>query len=77
MGELIKYVFYNNGTNSNPDYYLCQWNSSNFWSNAIMGALRLNTVTDDSGTYVPARSSFMYDYLNPTTQNNRYHGAMT
>ena len=69
MGELIKYIFYNNGTSSNPDYYLCQWNSSRFWSQAVMGALRLNTVTDSSGTYVPARSSFMYDDLNPITQN--------
>ncbi len=69
MGEMIKYVFYNNGTNSNPDWYLSQWNSSRFWSQAIMGALTLMTVTDSSGTYIPARSSFMYDWLNPTTQN--------
>ena len=66
MGELIKYIFYNNGTNSNPDYYLCQWNSSRFWSQAVMGAL--NLMTDDDGN-VPARSGFMYDWLNPATQN--------
>jgi hypothetical protein len=66
MGEQIKYNFYNNGTNQNPDYYLTQWNSSRIWSQGVMGALTL--MTDSSGS-VPASSSFMYDYLNPTTQN--------
>jgi hypothetical protein len=66
MGEMIKYSFYNNGTNQDPDYYLCQWNSSRMWSQGIMGALTL--MTDATGE-VPAQSSFMYDTLNPTTQN--------
>lgn len=66
MGEVIKYSFYNNGTFSTPDYYLCQWNSSRIWSQAVMGALTL--MTDATGQ-VPAQSSFMYDPLNPTTQN--------
>jgi hypothetical protein len=66
MGEVIKYSFYNNGTTLNPDYYLCQWNSSRIWSQGIMGALTL--MTDATGS-VPAQSSFMYDLLNPTTQN--------
>ncbi len=66
MGEVIKYSFNNNGTGSNPDYYLCQWNSSRIWSQAVMGAL--NLMTDSTGS-VPAQSSFMYDILNPTTQN--------
>jgi outer membrane protein assembly factor BamB len=66
MGEVIQYIFYNNGSRSNPDYYLCQWNSSRIWSQGIMGALTL--MTDSTGD-VPASSSFMYDSLNPTTQN--------
>jgi hypothetical protein len=66
MGEVIKYSFYNNGTRSNPDYYLCQWNSSRIWSQGIMGALTL--MTDATGD-VPAQRSLMYDWLNPTTQN--------
>jgi hypothetical protein len=66
MGEVIKYSFYNNGSRSDPDYYLCQWNSSRIWSQGIMGALTL--MTDSTGN-VPASSSFMYDSLNPTTQN--------
>lgn len=69
MGEMIKYNFYNNGTTSNPDWYLYQWNSSRFWSQAVMGALTLQTVTDSTGTYIPASRSLMYDWLNPTTQN--------
>jgi hypothetical protein len=93
MGEVIKYIFYNNRTTSNPDWYLCQWNSSRFWSQGIMGALTLMTTTTTTTanvtstqyvngvlqtiltpvttrvTSVPSRSSFMYDWLNPTTQN--------
>ena len=89
QGELIKYIFYNNGTTANPDYYLCQWNSSRFWGQGSMQEITLQTVTlsvnYSSTTYVNgvstttitpgtitqinASRSLMYDYLNPTTQN--------
>ncbi len=92
-GEQIRYVLYNNGTTSNPDYYLSSWNSSRFWSQAVMGALTLQTVTTTtttnvssiqyvngiattvltpvttSVTNIPASRALMYDWLNPTTQN--------
>ncbi len=31
MGEHIRYNFFNNGTSSNPDWYLTQWNSTKFF----------------------------------------------
>jgi hypothetical protein len=65
-GEVIKYIFANQGNNSNPDWVLTQWNSSRFWSQAVMGAL--TPMTDSSGT-IHANSGFMYDWINPTTQN--------
>ncbi len=68
-GEMIKYNFYNQGNNTNPDWILYQWNSSRFWSQAIMGALNYMTTTDETGTYIQANSGFMYDWINPTTQN--------
>jgi hypothetical protein len=52
MGELIKYGFYNNGTTSNPNWYLYQWNSSRFWSQGVMGALTLMTTTTTTTTNV-------------------------
>jgi hypothetical protein len=93
MGELIKYNFFNNGTNSNPDWYLYQWNSSRFWSQAVMGARTLMTTTTTTTTnvtstqyvngvletvltpvttrttFINAGQNTMYDWLNPTTQN--------
>ena len=30
-GEMIKYVFMNDGTAANPQWYLAQWNSSDLW----------------------------------------------
>jgi hypothetical protein len=68
-GEVIKYIFYNKGNDTNPNWYLTQWNSSRFWSQAVMGALTLMTTTDASGTYVPANRGFMYDWIDSSTQN--------
>ena len=93
-GEQLRYILYNNGTTANPSYYLCQWNSSRFWSQAVMGALTLQntqttstttnvtttqyvngvaqtiiTPTTISTTFVNASRGNMYDWLNPTTQN--------
>jgi outer membrane protein assembly factor BamB len=31
-GEQLRYTIFNNGTPSNPSYYLCEWNSSKLWS---------------------------------------------
>jgi hypothetical protein len=92
-GEVMKYIIYNNGTTAAPDYYLCLWNSSRWWSSASMGerSFVTNTTTTTtnvtSTTYVngvltttltptttttvtvPANKAYMYETLNPTTQN--------
>jgi hypothetical protein len=46
-GELIKYIFYNNGTTASPDWYLCSWNSSRFWGLGSMqeGNLQIDLQT--------------------------------
>ncbi len=92
-GEIMKYIFYNNGTTSAPDYYLCQWNSSRWWNSASMqersfrttttttttnvssstyvnGALTtVLTPTTTTSTFVNASRAYMYDFLDPVTQN--------
>ena len=44
-GEQLRYVLYNNGTTTNPDYYLSLWNSSRFWQTGSMQQRNLQTVT--------------------------------
>ncbi len=51
-GEVIKYSFYNNGTTANPDYYLCEWNSSRFWQTGSMQQRNLQSVTITTTTNV-------------------------
>ena len=36
-GEYLTYVLSNDGTPTNPQYYLSQWNSSNLWSGQYSG----------------------------------------
>jgi outer membrane protein assembly factor BamB len=43
--EHLRYSFFNNGTRSNPDYYLCEWNSSRMWSQASMSEGNVETTT--------------------------------
>jgi hypothetical protein len=45
-GEQIRYMFVNNGTTSNPSWYLCQWNSSLMWGGgATPGIVTTSTTT--------------------------------
>ena len=45
-GEVMKYIFYNNATGSQPqDYYLCLWNSSRFWQTGSMQERNLQSQT--------------------------------
>jgi hypothetical protein len=44
-GEQLKYSFVNNGTTSNPDYYLCSWNSSRLWGGGITPTVQTTTTT--------------------------------
>jgi hypothetical protein len=75
-GDVMQYVIYNNGTNQVPDYYLCLWNSSRWWSSASMGENSLLTGTGGATTpsrtatiTVPANKGYMYEWLDPDTQN--------
>jgi hypothetical protein len=92
-GEIMKYIFYNNGTTSAPAYYLSQWNSSGWWNSASMQQRSFRTTTTTtttnvssstyvngvlstvltptttSTTFVNASRSYMYDFLDPVTQN--------
>jgi outer membrane protein assembly factor BamB len=45
IGEQLKYSFVNNGTSQNPDYYLCQWNSSLMWGGGATPTLQTTTTT--------------------------------
>ena len=56
-GEVMKYIFYNNATGTQPqDYYLCLWNSSRFWQTGSMAERSLQSQTFQSNysqtTYV-------------------------
>jgi outer membrane protein assembly factor BamB len=57
-GEILRYVFGNAGTGSNPHYYLSQWNSSRIWA----------TVTNPwTGLNVNSPTLYNYSYTNGTT----------
>ena len=45
QGEHLRYIFFNNGTTANPDWYLCRWNSTKMWATANMGEGALDTTT--------------------------------
>jgi hypothetical protein len=52
-GEVMKYIFYNNATGTQPqDYYLCLWNSSRFWQTGSMQERNLQSVTLTTTTNV-------------------------
>jgi len=51
-GEVLKYNFFNNGTNSSPDYYLTLWNSSRLWQTGSMQERTLQSVTTTTSTNV-------------------------
>jgi len=70
-GEQLRYRIFNNGTTSNPSYYLCEWNSSKLWNFNDPAQLGLSPGPDIpfGGTAVNGGTSIRYDYLNPTTQN--------
>ena len=69
LGEHIRYTFYNNGTASNPDWYLCSWNSSKMWggSGTTWGPL---TTTINGVTAVYASQGRFYDNLTQTPEQN-------
>ena len=45
QGEHLRYTFFNNGTTSNPNWYLSRWNSTKMWATANMQERALDTTT--------------------------------
>ena len=72
-GEQLRYVFANDGTASNPQWYLAQWNSSRLWemfTNPWTG-VNVNSPTqyNDSftnGTTLPASDAMYANVTQPT-----------
>jgi outer membrane protein assembly factor BamB len=76
-GEVLKYIFFNNGTTSVPDYYLCLWNSSRFWQTGSMSQRSLQSQTFNVAmnysetTYINgSRQTNLTPYTNTYTQVN-------
>jgi len=70
-GEHIRYTFFNNGTNNNPDWYLCMWNSTLMWNGVGYHAgdtQNTPTINAVSGT-VAANNGRRYNWVDTTTQN--------
>ena len=51
-GEIMKYIFFNNGTSGVPNYYLCQWNSSRWWQSTSMNERSFRTTSTTTTTNV-------------------------
>ena len=67
----LRYSIFNNGTQTKPDWYLCEWNSSKLWNFNDPAQLGLSPGPDIpfGGTAVNGATGARYDWLNPTTQN--------
>ena len=61
-GEHLRYTIVNNGNNTNPDYYLCQWNSTNMWNWANLRPPPITTTLSNGQTAVVANQGSMYDW---------------
>jgi outer membrane protein assembly factor BamB len=69
LGEHIRYTFYNKGTPSNPDWYLCSWNSSRMWGGSSTTWVP-QTTTVNGVTAVQASQGRFYDNLTQTADQN-------
>ncbi len=61
-GEHLRYTIVNNGNNTNPDYYLCQWNSTNMWDWTNLRPPPKTTTLSNGQTAVVANQGSMYDW---------------
>ena len=68
QGEQIRYTFFNNGTTANPDWYLCEWNSTKMWSGLGFATGTSGWVPAISGI-VTANQAIRYDWLDSLKQN--------
>ena len=58
-GEYLSYAFANDGTPTNPQYYLGQWNSSKLWNSQYSG---LSTTPSNAPPITDGSSSSLYDW---------------
>jgi hypothetical protein len=64
-GEHIRYTFFNNGTTANPDWYLCEWNSTLMW-----GGIGYHPSETGSSPSIQTQSTTTYAWVNKTTYVN-------
>ncbi len=64
-GEHIKYTFFNNGTTSSPDWYLCEWNSTLMW-----GGIGYHPGETGSTPAIQTQTTTTYAWNNQTTYVN-------
>jgi len=74
-GEHIRYTFFNNGTASAPNYYLCMWNSTLMWGGIgyhpgeTGSTPAIQTQTVNGVTSVIANQGRRYNWIDSQTQN--------
>jgi hypothetical protein len=74
-GEHIRYNLFNNGTSSNPDWYISMWNSTLMWGGIgyhpgeTGSTPAIQTQTVNGRTVVVANQGRRYNWLDETTQN--------
>lgn len=74
-GEHIRYNLFNNGTSSNPDWYISIWNSTLMWGGIgyhpgeTGSTPAIQTQTVNGVTSVQAGQGRRYNWLDETTQN--------
>jgi outer membrane protein assembly factor BamB len=66
QGEQLRYSFFNNGTSSKPDYYLCEWNSSRMWGGGATPSIQTTTTT----TYSLVNTTYWEDNVKKTHSEN-------
>ncbi len=64
-GEHLRYTFFNNGTTANPDWQLCQWNSSKMWRGATWA-----TGTTGNSPTIDTTTTTTWAWVNTTTYVN-------
>jgi hypothetical protein len=74
-GEVLRYVFANAGNNTNPQWYLAQWNSSKLW-NFIAQSITYDNMTGSTvsmtGGILPGNVIIDASVANPSSAQYRY-----
>lgn len=64
-GEQIRYTLFNNGTGSNPNWYLCKWNATLMW-----GGIGYHPGETGSTPAIQTETTTTYAWANKTTYVN-------